>query len=186
MQAWWKAGEAREGRESRDTPQPPRPGGGVVPQRAKEVADLCSPRGRLEQQKEDLQDRAGGRPSLQAAAAAATWSVPAGCRPQRGRQERDRRRLPRASLGGSPGRTVPHQASERGSAPGRICLPAARRARPRRAHTHARTRAPIHTHTHPHTCGRQGRAAGSLNISVRARRSPGRRSALPAALRTSC
>lgn len=140
--------------------------------------------GCLKQEKEDLLDRAGGWPSLQAAAAAATWSDPAGCRPQHGPQERGSW-LPAQALADLRGGQCPTE-SRRVSRSGRICLPAARQARPRRAHTHARTRAHIHTHTHPHTCGRQGPAARSLNISVRARRSPGRRSALPAALRASC
>lgn len=141
MQPWWKLGEAREGCESRGSPQPTRPGGGVVPQGLRRWP-IAVALGRLEQEKEDLKDRAGGWPSLQAAAAAATWSDPAGCRPQRGRQERDPRRLLRP-LWISGADSIPP--SLRVSRSGAHLPPRGSPGSPS-ARAHARA----HTRTHPH------------------------------------
>lgn len=170
-----------KGASPRGAPQPRRPGGGVVPQWVKVVTDLCRPVAAWSKRRRICRtelkanplcrhqrrlQRGAAQPGVGHSAAAGAGSL-----------------LPAPASADLRGGQYPHRVPER-AAPGDAS------ASPRLARlalgARTRTRAHIHTHTHPHTCGKQGRAARSLNISVRARSSPGRLSALPVALRASC
>lgn len=134
-----------KGASPRGAPQPRRPGGGVVPQWVKEVTDLCRPvaawskrrricRTELEatplcRHQRRLQ-RGATQPGVGHSAAAGAGSS-----------------LPAPASADLRGGQYPHRVPER-AAPGRICLPAARQARPRRAYTHARAHPHAHSSTH--------------------------------------